>query len=214
MTRYIQYSYYAPRRIRGLILAPAHNTSGKHDATGAFHPGAVDFRSHYGLPDPVFIDNLRPHAERRRAALEAIRSASGPLDVVAYFGHGTPHGLPSLGFEARHIGDLAGALAGVLAASGKVVLYACSAGALGGFGAKLAEALGGSGSRQNTVYGHTCSGHSFYNPFVTGFPPGDFVVTPSSATFRAWRRRLRSTNLWLRFPLISAAQLAQDLSLG
>lgn len=213
--RYISYAYYRDPRTRGLIVAPRHNSPGKHDATGAFHIGAREFQSVHGLAEPVFFDNSAAPAERRLDFLDTIRGAPGRLDVIAYFGHGSVNGLPSAKLYTRHLPDLADAIRAVTKSNAVILLYACSAGSFGGFASALSDQLNGGvcgpGNRR-AVYGHTNSGHSFYNPRVTLFPDRAFVVEPGSSEWRPWVRKLRSTVLWAKFPFMTDGQLEAALA--
>lgn len=200
---------------RGLVLAPAYNSPTRRaDATGAFHPGARQFQRIHGLPDPVLFDNRQSAPACRRAVLDAIQAASGPLDVIAYFGHGLVNALSSAGFRSQDIGELAEAIRAKCRDGAPIVLYACSAGAFGGFAEGLANAINVGPLRDEycrVVYGHTCSGHSFYNPYVTHFPARAHVVQPGSLDFPRWRNALRTTNLWARFPFLGDAQIHAEI---
>ena len=199
----------------GLILAPAHNSPARRaDATGAFHPGAQRFQTIHRLPDPVLFDNLASEGERRRVVLDAIQSAPGPLDVIAYFGHGTVNGLSSAGFRSQHVGELAEAIRANTRDGAPVVLYACSAGSFGGFAEALAGMINVGPVRDEycrVVYGHTCSGHSFYNPYVTHFPSRAYVIQPGSSEFGGWRTALRSSDLWARFPFLNDGDIRAEI---
>lgn len=218
--RSIPYSYfYRPRR-RGLVIAPRYNSldtstpdpdDRKPDATGAFHIGARAFSEHHRFAAPVLFDNTANPQQTRREVLDIIRNASGPLDVFAYFGHGLPNGLSSAKIFVRQLDELTAALRPVLATNATIILYACSAGTLvSGFAAQLAQRLNGV-----QVFGHATSAHSFYNRFKTRHPAGEWVVDPSDTiNFRRWAVRLSNTDLWARYPFLTAAELARDLSLA
>lgn len=210
----IEYSYYSARR--GLVLAPRHNSPDKHDATGAFIPGARRFMAwHETVRFPrldLFNNAHETGGNRDRAreeVLTRIREAPGPLDIIAYFGHGVEHGLPTAGVSRRHIGELADTIRRNTSENPVVLLYACSAGRMGGLAQQLQEAIG-----KGVVYSHSTAGHTYRNPFVTKFPERIHVVDPSSSLFRRWRRKLDAENLWLRFWMFSVERLHAALDSG
>jgi hypothetical protein len=191
-----------------------------HDATGAFQPGAKIFREVHALPDPIIFNNHQSNKKCRDAILHEILTAeggndkefSGMLDVVAYFGHGTQHSLPSAGFHESDIPDLASAISSKAKSPLTVILYACSAAALHGFASKLASALS---SENVTVFGHTTAGHTFSNPYVRSYPGGDWVIGPHDKLWKKWRAVLEDSRLdpfnnnrlWAEFPFMSDAEL-------
>lgn len=218
--RYIPYSYFHRPVRRGLVIAPRYNSldtstpdpdDRKPDATGAFHIGARAFSAHHRFAAPVLFDNTGNHQQIRSAVLDIIRNASGPLDVLAYFGHGMPNGLSSAKIYVRQLDELTAALRPVLATNATIILYACSAGIfVNGFAAQLAQRLNGV-----QVFGHATSMHSFYNPFKTRHPAGEWVVDPcDTINFRRWSVRLTTTNLWARYPFMTADELGRDLTLA
>lgn len=202
------------RNLRGLTLAPRHNSPGRHDATGAFQPGARTFRNLHGLPDTIIFDNTASASVCRRQVLDAIRDSTGPLQVIAYFGHGTTHSLPSAKIMTRHLSELAEAIRSNSTRDCVVLLYACSAGATGAFASQLATMINTtrpSGGPRRVVYGHTNSGHSFYNPWVTMSPPGELIFERGSPHWRSWTRALRNNDLWAQFPFMTRAELIETL---
>lgn len=197
---------------RGVILSPRNNRAGKSDATGAFLPGARTFRRIHGMADPVLFTQDTDGA--RQVVLDAIASAAGPLEAVAIFCHGTTSGLSSARIRARHVDELAAAIRGNSTADCKIVLYACSTGAPGGFASRLARELNGregSGQNRRVVFGHTAAGHAFYFPFVRKYPPDDYVVAGGSPLFPTWRQLLRSEELWAHFPFMTDEELVDHL---
>jgi hypothetical protein len=212
--------------MKGLLIAPRYNKPHRVDATSVFQPGARRFKLAHQLwrqshqpahvlntGDPVLYDNHASPGVRRAAVLDAIRSASGPLDVIAIFDHGESTGLPQAHIRILQIPQLITAVRANSTTGGTsliILLYACSAGAFGGFASHLASELG------CTVYGHTTPGHSFINPHVTRFPANDYVVRPGSELWRTWAWGLRHTSLWALFPFMTQDELTsqlQDLSL-
>jgi hypothetical protein len=88
-----------------------------------------------------------------------------------------------------------------------ILLYACSA--ANTFASRIA---GGVGSNCE-VYAHTTSGHSFKNPYVKRFPPGDWVIAPGDRQWSKWAQRLRQTSLWAVFPYLTDEQLREVLDM-
>lgn len=201
---------------KALVLAPKENSPGKKDATGAFHIGAKAFERIFGLAKTHYFDNGDGVSDsaRRREVLDMIRSAPGPLDIIGYFGHGFTSGLSSAKIYSRHLGDLADAIRSNSSTDCKVMLYACSAGAFGGFASQLADRLNpwyAFGLPGRTVYGHTNVGHTFYNPNVTRFPAAEYVVEPGGDHWAKWRQCIRHTDLWARFPFMDEMELQNVL---
>jgi len=221
--------------MNGFIFASGVNDP-KHgnDATGAFRPGAQAFKKIHKIPQDIFyFDHNEKDAVLRKKILT--RLATLPcddgegLDVVAYFGHGIPRGLPSAGFYSEdrshkvteYVKDLAFAIASTCKQSVKVVLYACSAGSLPhSFAGALAVALG---SQDALVFGHTCSGHSFGNPYVSVFDcghTGRFVIDPKDPQWKTWAKAIRAGNsndptkhpLWAEFPFMDEDEIRTALA--
>jgi hypothetical protein len=221
--------------MNGFIFASGVNNPkfGKADSVHAFQPGARAFKKIHGIPQDIFyFDWQEKDAVLRQKILNKIRTIpvddNDGLDVVAYFGHGIQHGLPSAGFYSTdHSGkptgqvqELASAIASVSKNEVRVVLYACSAGALPtSFAGALATALNSSNA---AVFGHTISGHTFGNPYVTVFTSshvGRYVVAPGSKNWHAWAKAIRAGNandptkhpLWAKFPFMSEDEIRAEL---
>ena len=115
--------------MNGLIIAPASDSGGKHphDATGAFQPGAFAFAKHFGLGKPFLFDNTKAPPARFKQVVGAVKAASKPIDVLAYFGHGVRKGC-QMGVTVDNASDFTKALAAVAADRLTVCLYACSTG--------------------------------------------------------------------------------------
>lgn len=183
----------------------------RHDATGAFIPGAQQFCKTHGLGKPVWLDDNND----RKKMLSTIAAASD-LDVIAYFGHGIPNGLPSADIYESHLDAFAEAIRSAANPGCRVVLYACSSGAEGGFAQKLGRKLHG----RCIVYGHTCVGHSFTNPYVTRFPYADedtqpFLIEPQSRQWKDWYRLIKGkSDVWARYPFMAKATLQTEIETG
>lgn len=188
------------------LFAPAHNQSGyPADATGAFHPSARAFRDLHGTQAPFLFDNRAQPRARRTEIFEALDAAPMGLDTIAYFGHGLTNALSSAGIRADDIHTFANLIQRKSAGRCKILLYACSAGASGGFADRLASILCGnqsSTSAQYQVYGHTVPGHSVLNPTKVVYPGGHYFVEPYTRLFPKWRSALTTRLLWARYPFM------------
>jgi hypothetical protein len=184
-------------------IAPSQNKDDKHDATGAFHPGAHKLSKAYNCPWRMF-DNSGSAAATRKSFLKTIEThCPGNCDLFAYFGHGYTNGLGSAHIGTAQLDEFVKVLQPKLGNPSVVVLYACSSGAAGGFTKKLREKLGG----DVWVYGHTTVGHSFMNRDVSeeygGNSPSFKLYYPPGDDLRAaWAEALKYTDLWLRFPML------------
>src|SRR3990172_576073 len=184
--------------MNALVLHPTSNSRGRHDVTGAFAPGARELCRVYGIAAPHAFDNTLPEPARERAVLSAIHSAARPLELLAYFGHGVSDGLSSAGFRGpMEAAQFCRAVKTVAADSITILLYACSA--ANSFASRIA---GGVGSNCE-VYAHTTSGHSYKNPYLKRFPPGEWVIAPGDRQWPKWVQRLRHTSLWAVFPFLT-----------
>jgi hypothetical protein len=186
----------------------------KCDATGAFQLGANQFQRIHGLAAPLIFDNTKPNADCRKAILDGIRAATGPLDVVAYFGHGVSYGLPTGGFYTSDLDSLADGIRANAARGVVVLLYACDAGATLGFASQLADKLSNIAA---VVYGHNPPpGHSYANPAMKRFPGDEWVVPLSvlgknNPLWGPWRAGI-AKDLWARFPFMSEMDLLNELT--
>lgn len=184
------------------IIAPMYNTGDKHDATGAFQPEAAAFRLTHGETRPVKLFDNRKVMAGRFAEVMAWISGLAPdsVDTFATFCHGFKSGL-QVGATLTNTPRFAGALARVLTAEPRIVLYACDAardndtdraddldpgpGGEGGFADKLRDELVKRGVGA-TIYAHVTAAHTTRNPTVRRFDPDDlaggrWVIAPHSA---------------------------------
>jgi hypothetical protein len=187
----------------------AHNPLG-HDATGKFHHGLDAWRSvfggHGGRVTTLKFDNHARPALRRREIVAAMSAVVGTLDAIAYFGHGSPQSMASASFGMRDIPGLAAAVRAKSQRGLTVALYACDCGRENGFGQALQAALA---DIDAVVFAHPVFGDSVNNPAVVRFPGGQRVHPPGR--FREWTGRLRTSNLWARFPFMTAEEIVADL---
>jgi hypothetical protein len=162
-------------------LPDAHNPKG-NDATGAFQPGAEMYRKYYtGLGKAVVMckfDNQAPAEKRRAQILNAMAVGAGEAwyDAIVYFGHGYKDGMPSAGFGPNSIGSLNDAIWNYGQYSVKVILYACSCAAEGGYAWRISESMKPWANEGYRVYGHLSAGHAFTNPQVRQYPNGGSVA--------------------------------------
>jgi hypothetical protein len=155
----------------------APGTSPTHvcDAEG-FHYAAGRIRSLYEVSRAVFqYDNGEQDdvpASRRRGEIMAALGGipDGSLDFVAYFGHGDRGGLISAGIGTTHLNDFAGTLKAKLKNRAAIILYACGAGAPGGFASRLADAFDPASGI--LVFGHIGPGHYAQIPMFRRYPGG------------------------------------------
>lgn len=214
-------------------FAPAHDSPGKHDASGAFIPEARAFCKVHGAPDVRLFDNARPMAARLDQLIRVIDSLErGSVDTWAFFSHGWRDGV-QFGARQSSVGILAGALKLASTPSPRVIMYCCDTGrdadeereddddtgvgGTGGFADRLRFVLGRAGLTA-TVYAHTTTAHCTMNPFVRRFDPGEvggghWVIEPYSQLWQPWRRALRETNSTLRFRFPFMEQVAIEAEL-
>lgn len=217
------------------MFAPLHNTPGKSDATGAFQPEAQRFARLHGEGVSIHLFNPRESMPvRRDHVLQTIaRLRPGSLDALVMLCHGWRDGVQA-GFRLANIPALAEALKPKAAPSLRVILYACDAGrdadperdddrqpgpgGDGGFADVLRDKLVTAGVNA-TAYAHTTEGHCTWNPFLRAFPSdgvigGHWLVEPGSELWAKWRRAMRETDLPLRVPFMSPAELEAELRGG
>jgi hypothetical protein len=220
-----------------LIFAPAHNTPGKSDATGAFIPEAKRFASMTG-GKLVLVDNRRNHGERGEAVLDALARGPGQWTTVAFFCHGLPSEI-QLGFRRSTVRELAKYIARSSERNVRVLLYCCSTastiralfgksvGGDGGFADMLRDGLCENGATHCRVVGHVTAGHTTRNPYVrffdgagspVGGAGGTDVVRPSSKLWTAWREALNgeflAPDFRFRFPYLEIGQIHEALVSG
>lgn len=221
--------------VNALILTPDRNTH-ENDYLGAFRPEARAFAKLHGiLPTRIkAIDVSRPLADRHFALCREI-AAAGPIDLLAFFCHGWPLGIQVGGVVGR-IRSLAQTIANASGPTLRIVLYACSTaadptrpappgdagpGGDGGFADQLRDALCAVGRPYCRVDAHTVRGHTTQNPFVRRFSGdgsligghgGSWIVAPHSAQWSTWKHVLEKTDLRFRFPLMSLAEIHNELT--
>lgn len=224
-----------------LVIYPRHNTDGRSDATGAFHPKAREFLATHKVPwdaeHTLVFDNtvqmpFRRREIRRRLTSPAMRDES--RRVVAFFMHGWKDGI-QCGFRSQEVGELAELLSNACGGNcEKILLYCCDNGrdadlrrdddlldAIGGDGG-FADLLRDEFRRKGDpveIYAHSKEGHTTQNPHVRVFRAqesmgGPFVIAPGSTLWPRWRRALAGTDLWARFPFMTSQELAEELERG
>jgi hypothetical protein len=221
-----------------LVIYSNTNTGKKSDATGAFIPEARAFAKVHGVPAENVVGIKCPKtnkAKRRKQVLDAIESAGqyGPLDAIAFFGHGWPDGI-QFGFNRAHIPELVGTMQGYCSPSVKVTLFACLAAENdvrdkqvkqlgvatdGGFCDLLRDEMVRHGMNKGDVTGHKTAGHTRWNPYwvrflcsaVTnpevGATGGAWLVEPGSELWRPWVKALKDQKGGLGYRLIFMSEL-------
>jgi hypothetical protein len=199
--------------MNGFIMAPAHNKTGRCDATGAFHIGAAKFQRIHSLPAWVKFENSDSRTADAKGFLKQIADQPGGWDVFAYFGHGDSNALGSADIRGRKgATTLADALRPKCNDGVIIMLYACNTGAPGGFAEWLADDLAG---KNATVYAHVPPpGHTFTNANVVQYPGGEWVIPKSSPLWKDWYKDMHAeqNELWARFPFMCADELETELS--
>lgn len=221
--------------MKGLAFAAGFNSTGRHDATGAFQPEAKAFCRLHKLAGPLLFDNRQKYPVRRAFVYHALEECqTGALDVVALFCHGWIDGVQT-GHVRAVAQDFARRLARVASPRLVLVLYACDSGrdadrdrkddddagpgGDGGFADVMRDALLNAGVLEPRVFAHATLGHTTRNPYVRVFDNtqgtigGQWVVEPHSPQWRAWVRALDKTSLRFRFPFMSRQEVEAELSL-
>jgi hypothetical protein len=223
-----------------IIFAPAHDSPGKRDATGAFQPEAHSFMTFLGGAKVIHVDNHQDEAARAEKVIgELVRDHPAPWRTVAFFCHGTARSI-QLGFDRRNVDDLARAIAISSERDVRVLLYCCStASSIGtlvggksvggddGFADMLRDALCEQGATHCRIVAHETVGHTTRNPYVrffdgAGSPIGGVggvqVVRPRSKPWTAWREALLGKYLGGRFrfqfPFLEIGEIHSSLLTG
>jgi hypothetical protein len=139
--------------------------------------------------------------------------AARDLDVVVYFGHGTRASLPSADIYWKDIKTLAPLISRAAAPGCQVLLFACSTGEIGCFANQLSKLM----NYEYTVWGHTCVGHSFTNPYLTRFPNegSPFLIEPRGPLWAKWYKLIKSkSDVWTRFPFMEQEELEAEIESG
>lgn len=214
-----------------LILAPAHNTGDKRDATGAFQPEAKAFRiAHREETSVKLFDNSKVMATRFAEVMAWIGNCDpGSVDTLVTFCHGFKSGL-QIGATVANAPRFAGALALAFGPRPRIVMYSCDAardadndrsddvepgpGGEGGYADRLRDELVKRGVMV-TIYAHATAGHATWNPWVRRFDPDDlaggrWIIRPHSSQWSAWKRALRGP-LRFRFPYLTQEEIEREL---
>jgi hypothetical protein len=69
------------------------------------------------------------------------------------------------------------------------------------------------------VWGHSCRGHSFTNPYVTRYPhgsdPNPYLVDPGGPLWSKWYRLIKGkSDIWLRYPFLTQQEVAAEIETG
>lgn len=214
MTAPAQCGPEAPVRLafRGDRNRPGINPKTGHpwaDVTGAFDPESRRYAGEHGRV--VVLENAKlagrakvKQAAAQREAMERAIVEARP-DEVAVFCHGFSQRI-ELGYSVHEVDRLAAVLAEV--GCHRVALHACLTGkhATNGFAAQLRDAMVRAGLDAR-VLGSTVAGHASMNPHRRIFTapagsPGEWIVEPRSAGWKAWCKRMRDADDPLRFTLL------------
>ena len=211
------------------VIYSAVDTPGKRDSSAVFEPEARAFQALHHVPDSNMLGFKDWDSARKRDAVIRHLDACGPLDGVAFFCHGWPHGIQA-GFTLRESLELAAAMASQArgAPCFRVALYCCltaendvrdsdirqiGPATKGGFAETLAYRIG-AWNIKGHVDAHKTSGHATYNPYVVRFVidagerRGAWLVEPKSELWRPWVRALRaSKTLRFEYPFLTEAEL-------
>jgi hypothetical protein len=194
------------RDAKAFVCAPAYDTPGRKDSSGAFQPEAkrliraLDLRASLRL-----FDSNRALPERRSEVRPALTQQTD-LDLAAFLCHGWRDGVQA-GWRSHQAGDLAAALVGACKPDAVIALYCCDTGSGTGDGAP-----GGKGGFASTLYGcllalgfrgtlwaHSTTGHTTQNPYVRVWRPdeepelGDWACEPHSEHWSKWTKAVRET---------------------
>ena len=217
---------------RGVVFCPAHNSPGKRDATGAFIPEGQRFADEFGL-DVYRFDNRNKPWKRRREVERALAQYPN-AEVVGFFCHGFKTGLQT-GHRLWAMDGLVELLSQCTPGV-KVYLAACSTardkdaadrddrtdavGGEGGFADKLRDEIVAKRGESNPggwIDAHATLGHATRNPYVRRFElvsPNEgatWIVEPQSDRWVRWKRALRTTDLRIRYPLLSLSSIYLEL---
>jgi hypothetical protein len=211
-----------------VAFAPAYDSPGKRDATGAFLPEAKAFARLHDC-DRVIIDNRHVDAHMRQHVRDAIE-ARDEIRCLAFFCHGFRSGI-QFGFRLYSSAMIVDSLAPRMARDCVIALYCCDTGrdgdaereddldpgpgGEGGFADALRDALRAK-RRDWTgwVDGHVTAAHTTRNPHVRRMHAhGDssYLIPRDGETWDRWRVALRETDLRLRFPLMTRGQIEDEL---
>lgn len=219
---------------RVLAFVPEFNSEGKKDVTGAFMPEAKKFIAMAQHGSKICTFNNRRNLQRRRdEVMRVLRYDEDYYSSIAFFCHGWMDGIQA-GFQRRHV-DLLAQLIGARSNDDELVvmLYCCSTGqdpqddpltAVGtgddSFADKLRDALCVAGYANCRVVAHTTVGDTTRNPHVLfmdgmgvptggvgGYPP----VSPKSAHWATWKKKLKTTDLRFRMGYMSPAEIHEHL---
>lgn len=196
-----------------IVFAPAFDTPGRKDSSGAFKPEAQRLIKQLGCNATLrLFDNNRAPADRKREVGTALdRLPDGQAALVAFVCHGWKDGIQA-GWNSGVVADLADRLRFVSTVDATIALYCCDTGrgdnkdpqpgpgGLGGFASQLFTALCARGFT-GQLWAHGTEGHTTQNPFVRVFeqdetiPLARWAVEPDAHEFGQWRRLLASTVL-------------------
>lgn len=207
--------------------------------TGAFLPEALRFtelRAGEGWTSTFRqFDNTASKRARRKDVESTLRSQPQPLDLLAFFCHGFRKGLQT-GHNTWNVKALVNVIAETSWNDVRIALFACDTGrdndndrkddnrpgpgGESGFADKLRDHLVDLGMSGGWIDAHTVAGHTTKAPYVHHFYINeqakdlgdDWLVTPGSPEWRAWRNKLQNdAKFRLSFPLMSQSEIYEAL---
>jgi len=204
--------------MKTLVVCTTKNKFGKKDGAEFLREATLFSKLHNG--QGLYYKSEAPWT-RRRLCEQFFRSAGelgGPVDAVAFFGHGGSRDLYCSGHSLRHIPKLADALRSCLRHDREcyVLLFACLTGKGFGFADKLDEALEARGLNVKTI-SHTTAGHVDKNPNTEDSGEGAQcrgvdLIPRGSQLWPAWVRKLRDDPVFrVSFWTMSQAQLESEI---
>lgn len=202
------------------------------DWSVVFKPEAERFQKIHG-GQIVQVDVSAPMSKRFAQVMSALSLIpDGSLETFAVFSHGAPRSV-QVGVDLTTVRAFAQGLSAKARKDADlfVPLYCCSTasffrsvfgrtatGGDGGFADALRDELCAAGAVRVHVFGHETVGHATHNPYVREFhgpvasAGGDWVVAPGSPNWKAWIRKLSTTDLRFRFPFLSREAIANELN--
>ena len=194
--------------MKHLILYVSTNSQGKRDGD-EFTREARAYARYHGdrgdrctlIPVPTHLPALRRPAAVERAMLEADREPGDPIDVFAYFGHGTERWIQT-GHTLATLPDLVAVAAKILSKSPAIWWAACRTAADNPRAPRAGEISRGGILQQfvlrlleygiaATAWGHLTAGHTTRNPNLA-------VITPfGAARVSGGERFTLQRELWL-----------------
>lgn len=203
--------------MKHLILYTGTNSHGKRDGDEFTREARAYARYHVDRGDrcasiaiPLHLPALRRPEAVERALVEAGQELAGPVDVFAYYGHGTERWIQT-GHTLAKLPGLASTMAKILSRSPAIWWAACRTAADNPRAPRAGEISRGGILQQfvlrllevgvtATAWGHTTAGHTSRNPNLAVITPFSSTRVLSSERF-ALQRELWRDDSDLRFKI-------------